>query len=804
MNHRDCKDRSKDSTIAEPMTEPPLQPHADIPRDAQEDAVPKTSHEAPVAHMPQQYEWKYTGRSEQDRTSTIHPLVAPAGNLVQKSEGFQRFYKAVVSPTHVRVTAGGRIVPNTRGPPSPTSKRAKEAPGIDNQSAAENATQPNLTASRMGSIAGTPMAAFVPQYIPGFTPGQPSLYPGMSFIPLAYGPPFPAGFPFAPGSNPFQQQVAATESNALKETQNSKDVESSMQPAAAAPDQTDNVRLAPPEQFDSTRPFWFNGQLLYPYPRPAPLPGQPSGSFMPFPMMSMPPGLGMPHHPFAGQMLPGGPNSSSMAPPMMPANPPGAAPMPSQMVPAIHPNPAPMHNSMAPMMPQNPNASAAHHPPMAPHASSIRQSEITKKQIGNFKATLKFFEDQLLYNRHQIDEKDFELKIQNTKANIEKFNATLQQQLQFEAAHYPRTQDEHERTEQQVPAATTLAETARKARMTQTDSSSSTFDVVEKLLSIPSEAALAPVFEPRVHSASWGETDTRQGSRVDLERRSIPANAGRDSSSARADTTSSTGSFKAANPRPAYRESSTTGSSAEQSVKFNVPYLLGSLPAGVDPRTAKDSDYTYVRPLTEDELRARHLYWGKAPKVARQGLPKYDGRHFYPASPVKEHGSRAQAADVYDADPFRTGATAVARTNSPAGSDDSECAALQHASSFETQVPYKSESMERIARGEEPMASSKLLKAVVTKGATSSALSPATAQGYLPQYTGYAAASLSPSGNRNQASSARETSPSKLSAPGANDHMSASLGEGGAMHGHHIENRPIAMVSTEAMRRGLH
>src|SRR5690349_7452768 len=48
-------------------------------------------------------------------------------------------------------------------------------------------------------------------------------------------------------------------------------------------------------------------------------------------------------------------------------------------------------------------------PSMAPHANptitSIRPSEITKKQIEGLRSSLRYYEDQLQYNRHQIDEK---------------------------------------------------------------------------------------------------------------------------------------------------------------------------------------------------------------------------------------------------------------------------------------------------------------------------------------------------------------------------------------------------------------
>lgn len=63
----------------------------------------------------QQHQWHFRRRDSSDRHQ---PHSAPTGFAAQQAENFQRFYRAVVSPTHVRVTAGGRIVPNTRAPPS--------------------------------------------------------------------------------------------------------------------------------------------------------------------------------------------------------------------------------------------------------------------------------------------------------------------------------------------------------------------------------------------------------------------------------------------------------------------------------------------------------------------------------------------------------------------------------------------------------------------------------------------------------------------------------------------------------------
>lgn len=67
-----------------------------------------------------------------------------------------------------------------------------------------------------------------------------------------------------------------------------------------------------------------------------------------------------------------------------------------------------------------------------------------------------------------------------------------------------------------------------------------------------------------------------------------------------------------------------------------VPYLIGAFPQGTQSSDAHATDLQYPRPLTEEERRARFLYWGRAPKSAYGGLPKFDGKDFYPPSPTKE------------------------------------------------------------------------------------------------------------------------------------------------------------------------
>lgn len=73
---------------------------------------------------------------------------------------------------------------------------------------------------------------------------------------------------------------------------------------------------------------------------------------------------------------------------------------------------------------------------------------------------------------------------------------------------------------------------------------------------------------------------------------------------------------------------------------------------------------------------------------------------------------------------------------------------------------------------------------MLKKAPTSSAVSSTMAQGFLPQFSGHAAASLSPSMNKTLISPVREVSPSKASSIDFNDHP-----DGGVLLGPTTEAR---------------
>ncbi|KAF7950251.1 hypothetical protein EAE96_007542 [Botrytis aclada] len=223
--------------------------------------------------------------SESRRTfdNQIQPHSAPTSVALHQAENFRRFYRAVVSPTHVRVTAGGRIVPNTRAMAPPSfepigNKHTSESPRQNNETAQiDNSRAAN-------SIAGDAQASLIPVGVQG-PPGFHPVFPGSFLPPFGY---FHQGAPNLPGqtfNHPGHAQPLHQSANGNDSTS------SSLQP----------VRVSHPGQFDPNRPYMMvNNQLCFPASGfPQPPSGFPSGLVgnPPFgpPMLGGPPGHHMPH-----------------------------------------------------------------------------------------------------------------------------------------------------------------------------------------------------------------------------------------------------------------------------------------------------------------------------------------------------------------------------------------------------------------------------------------------------------------------------------------------------------------------------
>ena len=634
--------------------------------------------------IPQETEWKFRGRSESEAVVS-EPLPAPTGLNAQRNEGFQRFYKAVVSPSHVRVTAGGRIVPNTRGSSSPIPKRAK-----DKGAAETSINGPPALGQPDGTMPAKwpAMPMLPPPYYPHYPGPFPHMAAHMGMMPMAAGFGIPGGFPYPPPHfvpSVVPNKMPASD-NGPKENRTSTSEEAQKNQGSETDKTEKTVKISPPEQFDHTRPFVYNGQVMVPFPT---FPHVPPAAYMAPPMMG--------HHP-------------AFALPF--------APPPHMMPPAhgpVHPGPAAASTPSGNTGTKQTKADVFLDPPAAPPISSIRPSDITRKQIESLRNALKYHEDQLQYNRHQIDEKEVQKTVEMLLHHIARFEGLNKLQSEYEAENYPRRDQAETKVSPaaETPTAATGAGTSHgpaphrnttaplrmtRSEMTKTDSSAEDktdlrrkprshspplpfrnpetvsgrpginisqsnyahfeseaaptklSSSVKKPSTLPSGAALAAPFEPRAVSDkheplapnNTNDSSTRDDSdlinsgrlfhwevQAEREARLLAAGAG------------SWGGRGVFPGMGGHSHSHEIGAHAayERGVPpdpdLGRPYLVGTLPAGMDAKTAKDADYVYERELTEEETRARYLYWGKAPLFARQGLPNYDGRNFYPASSIK-------------------------------------------------------------------------------------------------------------------------------------------------------------------------
>lgn len=697
--------------VVEPRQPPqPVQQTSEVAQPASSThIIPKTQVPG-VADCDQPIEWKYRGRSGSELAST-EPLPAPTGADAQQNEGFQRFYKAVVSPTHVRVTAGGRIVPNTRNPVSPTAKRTKDGEEPINGTQSEPAPAPAAPSAPKQPMPVMGMPHPMQFFHSGFYPGMPPIHP-MTGMPM---PMMPTGYPFPMPTVPSMAVAPANQESLLKENQvkkaEEKDTKSPPEPEAGKL----GVKLSPPENFDHSKPFMFNGQQwMFPM-FPSPYPG-----FM-----------GMPPQAFSGPHVPGTP---MMLPPHMS--------MPQMMGPMGHMGAQVSQGSMAP-----PAASRqpTPQPPSKPPISSIRPSQITRKQIDGLRANLKYHEDQLQFNKHQIDEKDMENKIQLLQNDIERFERVFKAQAEYEEKHYPKSdrskedvlmsgrssaapstktsQSQSEESKDSKATTVTIGSQLKPKKkersrdsvgLNSSKSSTASYafdDVPQRFFvrksTLPSGAALAPIFQPRSASGASAITvpiTKEKKWKLDNTQEEITQEQLEEADKRLLEAGSKAWSLPQQAPeqsKPASQRTSPRGHD-----DLGVPYLIGTLPHGVSHHWPMQRvEYEYSRKLTDEEVQARHLYFGKAPRSVSQGLPKYDGRNFYPASPVKhmtlsespslrrtrlplsvpEVDDGFPAPFVKDVDPFRA-ATPSEDSSKPAKIDNSKTPSMMSTRSFNSQA----------------------------------------------------------------------------------------------------------------------
>ena len=651
-------------------SDPPVQPHrlkkikGDISsstEESEEQVLFKGKRQRPATNG--RMEWRYRGRSSSEVTSN-EPIAAPAGLAAQRSEGFQRFFKAVVSPTHVRVTAGGRIVPNTRvaASASPTTKAEKNRADeeIDESvSISKNGKSEALNETNGSSFpsAGSQMM------LPGHSAAFPHLGLPVPLIPMHNGIALPYGFPQ-------QQSQPSGPINAPSSARATADAEKTA-PMAQAADGNDTYKSQPvpvedshPEKFDHTKPYYYNGHLVLPIQGHAP---------MILPNSYTPQGV-------AG-------SQAVLAPPRMAhMGHPSTVPMftPPGFFPGSYgPTPAPAGSQATHAYSHR--AGQLVTPPM----SSIRASDVTKQQLNHLRHSLQYLETQLLYNKHQIDEKAVRERADRFRSDIREFEHKLKMQLDYEAMYYPNqsqgseplvtapyntssrppsmkeNRSDNVTRDGSVDSGKQLANLGNKEssshsrrrgkgqknrnaiginafRCDAEQAKSTALDELvahhrdvlglEKKYCLPAGSAFAQSFQFGSVSGD-GQNESQPWRGGDENNQSQPV--ANDAQKERKD-------YDVTQHANAYLAGGTAYTGVQNSMSAvpalrPAPYLVGKLPQGVNPFGAHATDYFYPRELTEEEKRARHVYWGQVPTKGT-GLPKFDGKDFYPPSPVKAEG----------------------------------------------------------------------------------------------------------------------------------------------------------------------
>ncbi|KAF3070941.1 hypothetical protein GL218_00369 [Daldinia childiae] len=788
-------------------------------------------------------QWQYKGRTGSE-VSSKEPLPAPAGLVAQQSEGFQRFFKAVVSPTHVRVTAGGRIVPNTRGSVSPTAKWDKEHSATNGLGSTEASKdeKPHVTS---GATNQFPQAQIPLQFptAPGYFQhmGLPMpLYPVPHGIPMAFGMPT---LPFAHsgGKQPTPTQSQQDIDEAAKEVK-TQDGAGDKKPRPAP------IKITPRDQFEQNRPFYHNGNVIYP-----PAYGLVQGQ-MPMPMMlsspCFPPGV-------VGHLGPVGPQMGAFGSMGQPS------PAASMFSPAAIASPHFNVPHAASGGARSVQPTSAPSQGTTPHITSIRPSEITKRQLDALKTSLKYYEDQLQYNRHQIDEKWTEEQADKLRESVQQFEQNYKMQANFEASYYPQvptgsTSSTQQGTFWKTPTGSSSVRSRRGGNTSQNSSvgvgdqgrNLSHFQSSErtssrhgnhrnsKVIGINSSKgntsplSLDPALEaliqekmrrglaapePMKNMGSYTDVSsapTFDGAPHSFATQSEGINLGPQAGFSNThgiagwpslgmmpfDQSGNWNNMFSTNSNTANRASAVNSQPSSASFAPNShsrPYLVGTLPRGVNPHIGHGAEYVYSRELTAEEKRARSNYWGHVPNVGF-GLPKFDGKDFYPPSPAKatrgaeasqstfrptiptgrpdiDFGFRIQPTEN---DPFRPshGTQKISKAIPIVAPDDASRGGASKKDSASqglrgdntdgfsnkpksnkapsptasSEIDKKQDSMgRRTVERSSNKSGNDLWQTMLKRGPTSGAVVPSTvssttATGYLPQYHGHAAASLGP------------------------------------------------------------
>jgi hypothetical protein len=630
--------------------------------------------------------WQLRARTSFDTRRTfdnqVQPHSAPTNAATHQAENFRRFYRAVVSPTHVRVTAGGRIVPNTRATAPPTfdpmpdqlstsaSKRSNDLDQVDKAKNTMSDGSDYLQGRNL--VDGNPS---LDEYSASF---QPPFLPSYNYLPQG------SSMSMATMSHPvdgqFYHRANATGSSRVSGGGIGGNVSG-----------TQSIRISPPTQFDQTRPYLvYNNQVFLPAPGFPP----PNGFAAHSPMIGS--------HPFAAPMHAVPPPGHFMPPGMLPISMSMPMPMPmpmgnfapvvahknGQALPVVAPPAHPQLGQFQPMLPLLPGHIEHHLHYLRQHLISLDNHIVNHSLQDDFHAS----------NQRQtlIDEisrlKSLLHAAQNPSHNFQVPKNHVPSTINAQDSLSSQASEDHHK-----PISTTAGisnintnindqtysgYTSQPMPSVQSIDSPSPQEYMSKKFStpivgsrLPATAAMAPPFQPRSQApltaaqmevfamTSPGRNSPPATPESQLERQQRLLNRAEtrweDSavgtslvSMPRSQTMHAPSYQNRPVPMPAFRRSDTypicsselhsitnapkVASQAARVLPSAVPYLRGHLTDIGGTGHGKYSGFEYCRPLTEAENTAREIYFGtNTQNTSTRDLPKFDGQDFYLPSPVR-------------------------------------------------------------------------------------------------------------------------------------------------------------------------
>lgn len=630
-------------------------------------------------------QWQLRRRDTSNRSS--QPRDAPADALAQKDDNFKAFYQAVRSPTHVRVTAGGRIVPNTRSHPPPLLKWNQEPRGglsPDNddydQDGGVHLPQSELRPHGGFHTGGSP---FVGRHAMAQTPA--TTYDGVT------------------ENTPIQSATDAAQANS--------------QPTASL----QAIQISAPENFDTSRPFWFHDRWI--------IPGEPAQHTLPglmHPMYGYMPGLFPGQH---GMFYP--PSNNAMAGVGGPAgmHPPG---------PPIH-YVSPYPGMMPPPLGNIANGAPAAQPMPAFFGHLGPQfmplMEDPKLRLARCREDLRKIDNDLENNVHQIDKPSKLMQRSMCMAEIQRLEALLGHDATAQSLRAPSSSKPPVRkSSSSVLMSDTTDSTVKRPAVA--DSSSSTTDPAANADRVPrsmnqsieqiakdvpleqqqrepettnvpeksrsrarlAAAAATAVFQPRAQQqpnlqpppiAEFNSPPPVVRTKAEAEARALSlenemlANAHSDWNlpPQMVNSRISLGPpVPYSHVAPRYRQNPPVAKNAPMVMPKTYQNMTGAyyMPAqgvGQNHRRAMlpsqqitgapylrgihhlpSGEFTYERQLTNDELMARCAYWGNASLEIQRGHIKFDGKDFFPPSPAKvssKQPNQLREGPRQSVDPFR-------------------------------------------------------------------------------------------------------------------------------------------------------